>query len=98
MVGVSTIVHSKGWSMRVEKFDEYRARQIESQRSADATDDEFAKEAFLEAARTWGRLALTLARKELAAARSRHDAHPPSEDEIQDRLRKLEDALSMAST
>jgi hypothetical protein len=80
------------------KFEEYRARQIESQKSADATDDAFAKEAFLEASRTWGRLALTFARKELAATRNRVDGgQPPSEQDVQDQLRKLADALSMAS-
>jgi hypothetical protein len=82
----------------VQKFEEYRARQIESQRGASATDDEFANEAFAEAARTWGRLALTLARKEIAAARVKDGTHPLSEQEIEDQLRKLQDTLSMTPT
>jgi hypothetical protein len=56
-------------------------------------------EAFLEAARIWGRLALTFARRELGAARNRvGDAQPPSEADVQDQLSKLADTLSMAST
>jgi hypothetical protein len=82
----------------VQKFEEYRARQIESQRGASATDDEFAKEAFAEAARIWGRLALTFARKEIAAARVKDGTHPLSEQEIEDQLRKLQDTLSMTPT
>ena len=89
---------SRTWGVCVQKFEEYRARQIKSQRGASATDDEFAKEAFAEAARTWGRLALTFARKEIAAARVKDGTHPLSEQEIEDQLRKLQDTLSMTPT
>ena len=36
------------------RAEEFRARHLELQKSADATGDQFAKEFFQEAANTWG--------------------------------------------